>query len=84
MSSFTFLGREYKTDDFLKDTVNLSKQLALNARLEQPLTPGTDLTQAEQTEIQTQVHSIRSLCRLVGSSCLIHRTRDDYFRSVQS
>jgi len=38
--------------------VNLAKQLAFNARLEVPLPPDTDLTEAEQTEIQTQIHAI--------------------------
>lgn len=55
MSSFTFLGREYMTDDFLKDIVGLAALLAKNARIDQPLSPDTDLTQAEQDEVQTQV-----------------------------
>jgi len=57
MSSFTFMGREYKTDDFLRDTIGLAQELAKNARLEQPLPADVDLTPHEQKQIQSQVCS---------------------------
>lgn len=64
MSHFTFLGREYKTDDFLKDVVSMADLLAKNARIiDQHLPANTDLTQDEQTEIQAQV-SDRTLYRV--------------------
>jgi hypothetical protein len=56
MSSFTFLGREYMTDEFLKDIVGQAALLAKNARIDdQPLPPDTDLTQTEQDKVGTQV-----------------------------
>lgn len=58
MASFTFLGREYKMDDFLRDVILMAQDLAKNARLDQPLPPDTDLTNAEQKEIQDQVRLI--------------------------
>lgn len=55
MSYFTFMGRQYKTDDFLKDIISTAKELATNARIIVPLPPNTDLTQKEQKDVQEQV-----------------------------
>jgi hypothetical protein len=49
------MGREYKTDEFLRDVVAMAGDLAKNAKVEQPLPPDTDLTDDEQKEIQMQV-----------------------------
>jgi hypothetical protein len=57
MSSFTFMGREYNTNDFLKDVVNFAKMLAKNARLIDPLPANVDLSETEQKEVQDQVCS---------------------------
>src|ERR1700676_3269814 len=55
MSSFTFLGREYNTNEFLKDVVSLAKLLATNARLIDPLTANVDFSEEQQKEVQDQV-----------------------------
>lgn len=55
MSSFTAMGREYKTDDFLKEALEMGKLLATNARLIDPLPKDIDLSEAEQNEVQSQV-----------------------------
>ena len=55
MSSFTFMGNQYNTNDFLKEVVNLSRLLATNARLIDPLPENVDLSEAEQNEVQDQV-----------------------------
>ena len=53
--SLTFLDREYKSDDLRRESVLLAKDLAKNAKLEQPLPAGVDLSEVEQNEIQAQV-----------------------------
>jgi hypothetical protein len=49
------MGRQYNTNDFLKDVINMSKLLATNARLIDPLPENVDLSEAEQKEVQDQV-----------------------------
>lgn len=49
------MGREYKTDDFLKEALEMGKLLATNARLIDPLPKDIDLSEAEQNEVQSQV-----------------------------
>lgn len=55
MSSFTFMGREYPINEFLKDVVGMAEMLAKNARLIDPLPSDVDLSEAEQKEVQSQV-----------------------------
>ena len=55
MSTFTVMGREYNTDEWIRDVINLVQDLAKKAKLEEPLPPNTDLTDNEQKEIQEQV-----------------------------
>ena len=55
MSSFTFMGREYPINEFLKDTVEMAGMLAKNARIIDPLPSGVDLSEAEQNATQSQV-----------------------------
>jgi len=55
MSSFSFLGRDYQANDFLKEVIDLAKQLATNARLINPLPRDVDLSEGEQKEVQLQV-----------------------------
>jgi hypothetical protein len=52
-----FLGKEYKVDDLLPECVGLTKELAVNARLDQPLPANTDLTDEEFVKVQQQVCS---------------------------
>ena len=56
MSTITFLGQEYKTQDLQRETVALAAELARNVRLLEPLPTDIDLSNAEQEKIQTQVH----------------------------
>jgi hypothetical protein len=49
------MGSQYNTNDFLKDVVNMSKLLATNARLINPLPENVDLSEAEDKEVQDQV-----------------------------
>jgi hypothetical protein len=58
MSYMTILGCQYKTDELLRETVDLAQLLARNARLERPLPRDTDFTEDEHNEIETQVCSI--------------------------
>ena len=56
MSHLTFNGEQYKTDELLRDTVALARNLAQNARLYQPLPVDTDLSDAEVKQVQDQVN----------------------------
>ena len=61
MSSFTMTnstsGNVYNSDEFLRERISLAQLLAKNARLQEPLPEGTDLSDAEFTETQQQVHA---------------------------
>jgi len=69
MSSFTFMGREYNTNEFLKDVVNMAKILATNARLIIPLPADVDLSEAEQKEVQDQIRAMLGLPSFVIIDC---------------
>ena len=53
--SFTFNGREYNVDDWLREAISLVELLAKNLKLLDPLPSDTDLTDADEKEIQSQV-----------------------------
>jgi len=55
------MGREYKTDDFLKDVVNFAQMLAKNARIIDPLPANVDLSANEQKEVQDQIRAMMIL-----------------------
>ena len=52
------MGREYNTNDLLKEVVAMAKMLAINARLIDPLPVNVDLSQAEHKEVQDQVRNL--------------------------
>lgn len=56
MADITFMGKTYKTQDLQREAISMAAQLAKNARLLDPLPPGTDLSEAEQNEVQSQVN----------------------------
>lgn len=58
MSTVNFMGREYNTNDLLKEVVAMAKMLAINARLIDPLPVNVDLSQAEHKEVQDQVRNL--------------------------
>ena len=50
--SFTFNGREYNVDDWLREAISLVELLAKNLKLLDPLPSDTD---TDEKEIQSQV-----------------------------
>ena len=59
--SFTFNGREYNVDDWLREAISLVELLAKNLKLLEPLSSDTDLTDADEKEIQSQVRKMLDL-----------------------
>ena len=49
-------GREYNSDEFLKEVLSLAKTLATHARLIDPLPANVDLSESEHQEVQSQVY----------------------------
>lgn len=59
--SFTFNGREYSVDDWRREAVSLVELLAKNLKLVDTLPSDTDLTDADEKEIQSQVRKTLDL-----------------------
>ena len=59
--SFTFNDREYNVDDWLREAISLVELLAKNFKLLEPLPSDTDLTDADEKEIQSQVRKTLDL-----------------------
>jgi hypothetical protein len=55
MTSMSFKGKEYKTDDLLRECVLMSQELADRAKLNTPLPADTDLTEANLQKVKEQV-----------------------------
>jgi hypothetical protein len=57
--TISFNGRQYKLSEFLPEVVDMADMLASNAHLKAtaPLATDTDLSEADQKEVQAQVCS---------------------------
>lgn len=56
--SFTFNGREYNVDGWIREAISLVELLAKNLKLLDPLPSDTDLTDADEKEIQSQINAM--------------------------
>ena len=70
--SFTFNGREYNVDDWLREAISLEELLAKNLKLLDPLPADTDLTDADEKEIQSQVRKMLDLDSVHHFSTLLY------------
>jgi hypothetical protein len=61
MTSMSFKGKEYKTNDILRECVEMSQELADRAKLNTPLPDDTDLAEADLQKVKEQVKITFSL-----------------------
>jgi hypothetical protein len=55
MSTITINGRSLDAQAFRDEAISFTDMMAKNARLDEPLPAGQDLSEAEDEELQTQV-----------------------------
>lgn len=68
MPSITVRGKEYDMNELTAEPVSFTNQLAQKARIDKPLPAGTDLSESEDKEFQTQVrtHNIVKVLPLIA------------------